>query len=265
MIPPASPGTLSAMGGRSGGFGRSLRQLRDARAAWTMIRLLLAAQAVPFIWDLAAPGAGKMGLAQQTYGLSLEAFVSGAIWQPLTYALIHANWFHLLANLACILLLGPKLEHIISKRTFWVVALFSVIAGGALFLFFTPPASGQPQILVGSSAICFGFLILLTTLSPDSRFLPLFISGRSIGIAIILANLSLTLLNPDLPTGILSQWGAELVERGLHGLFEVSHACHLGGSLAGFLCGRYLLRPRVSIASLKRAREKRESAAALRE
>lgn len=264
MIPPASPETLSAMGGMSGRFGRSIRQLRDARATWMLLRILLMAQAIPFIWDLFVPGAGKMHLAQQHLGLTASAFLSGSFWQPLSYAFIHANWLHLLANTACIILLGPKLEHIIPRRTFWLLTLFSIVAGGALFMLFSPPPMPQPQILVGSSAACFGFLILLTTLSPDSKFLPLFLGGRSIGIAIILANLALTLLNPELPTGRLAGWGRQLEESGLDGLFQVSHACHLGGSLAGFLYGRFLLRPRVTMASLKRAREKREAASMLR-
>jgi membrane associated rhomboid family serine protease len=41
-------------------------------------------------------------------------------------------------------------------------------------------------------------------------------------------------------------------------MFKVSHACHLGGSLAGYISGKYLLRPRVTIETLRRAREKQE-------
>lgn len=261
MIPPVSPDTDKAMGGNSGRIGRSLRHLRDARATWSLVGILILAQATPVVWDLIDPGAGKLFLAQRFLGLTEDAFLSGSIWQPLSYGFIHANWSHLFANIACILLLGPKLERIIPKPAFWLVALLSVVAGGASFLLLSPSAlpAAAPQILVGSSAICFGLLVMLTTLSPESRFLPLFLSGRSIGIAIILANLSLTLLNPDLPTGPLATWGRKLVDSGLDGLFRVSHACHLGGSLAGYLCGKFLLRQRVSLKSLQRAREKRES------
>jgi len=229
-----------------------------------LLRILLAAQSIPYIWDFAVPAAGKMHLAHQFLGLTENAVLSGSFWQPLSYSLIHANWFHLLANAACILLLGPKLEHVVSKKTFWLLALSSVATGGALFLLLTPAVTTPPQTLVGSSAICFGFLVLLTTLSPDSKFLPFFLSGRSIGLAIILANLALSVLNPDLPTGPLARWGRQLVDSGMVGLFQVSHACHLGGALAGYICGKYLLRPRVNLASLKRAREKREAAAGLR-
>lgn len=261
MIQPAHPGILASMGGNSGRFVRSLRQLRDARATWLLVRILLWAQSIPVAWDLIVPGASKLFLAQQCFGITQNALLTGSLWQPFTYAFIHANWFHLLANAASILVLGSKLEHIISKRTLWLLVLFSVLAGGLLFILLSPAPDTVPQTLVGSSAICFGFLVLLTTLSPDSKFLPLFLSGRSIGIAIIISNLVLTILNPDLPTGILAGWGKRLADSGLHSLFQVSHACHLGGSLAGFIVGKYLLRPRVSLASLKRARQKLEAAA----
>jgi len=265
MIPPVSPDTDKAMGGNSGRISRSLRQMRDARATWSLVRMLVLVQAIPVVWDLIVPGAGKLFLAQRFFGLTENAFLSGSFWQPFSYPLIHANWFHLLANAASILLLGPKLEHVVAKRTFWLLVLSSVLAGGALFMLLTPAAPPMPgdvpPTLVGSSAICFGFLVLLTTLSPDSKFLPLFLSGRSIGLAIIIANLTLALLHPDLPTGPLARWGKQLSEGHLAGLFQISHACHLGGSLAGFICGKWLLRPRVTLASLKRAREKQESAA----
>lgn len=263
MVPPAHPDTLSAMGAKSGRYRRGLRQLKDARATWSLVRILLLAQAVPVVWDLLVSGAGKLPLAQHFLGLTEKTFLSGSFWQPFTYAFIHANWFHLLTNIACILLLGPKLEHIVAKRTFWLLGLFTILGGGALFLLFTPPApsamSEAPLTLVGSSAICFGLLALLTTLSPDSKFLPLFLSGRSIGIGIILANLVLALLNPDLPTGPLARFGKQLAAGYLEGLFQISHACHLGGSLAGFIYGKYLLRPRVTLKSLMRERERRES------
>jgi membrane associated rhomboid family serine protease len=256
------PESYPALGENSGRLGRGLRLLGNARATWQLVRILVIVQLIPFAWDMIVPGAGKLSLAHGHLGLTETRFLSGSYWQPFTHAFIHANWLHLLANVTCILLLGPKVEHIVTKRTFWLLTLFSAIAGGALFMLFTPAtplsATDPQRTLVGSSAVCFGFLVLLTTLSPDSKFLPLFLSGRSIGVAIILANLCLALLNPDLRIGILAGWGEHLLECGLNGLFQVSHACHLGGSLVGFFYGKYLLRPRVTLDSLKRAREKRE-------
>ncbi|MGJ8634021.1 MAG: rhomboid family intramembrane serine protease [Luteolibacter sp.] len=259
MLPPAAPETIKAMGGTSGRFGRAFRQLRNAPCTWRLIRILIAIQAIPFIWDLINGYPGKLAIAQQFFGLTKPHFLSGKIWQIVTHACIHGNWPHLLLNCACILTLGPKLEHIIVRRSYWLLTLYAALTGGLLFLLFTPASFGNegPQTLVGSSAICFAFLVLLTTLSPESKFLPLFLSGKSIGIAIILANLILTLLNPS--GGPLATYGKILSENGFDELFRISHACHLGGSLAGYIYGKWLLRPRVTLASLRKAREKREA------
>lgn len=232
-----------------------------------LVRFLLIFQTIPFIWDLLWPPGdsypGRLELAQTLLGLRRDLFLSGDFWQSLSYAFIHANWAHLAINVACILMLGSKLEHFIPKRSLWILTFLSVMAGGALFLLLTSYApmelgGPEPQTLVGSSAICFAFLVFQTTVSPESKFLPFFLSGKSIGIAIILANLTLALLNPNLPTGPLAQFGIQLSENGFENLFRVSHACHLGGSLAGYLYGKWLLRPRVSLKSLKKAREKNE-------
>jgi membrane associated rhomboid family serine protease len=266
MIPPASPEMLAEMGGSGGRFSRGFRRLWDARATWQILRILLIVQAAPVVWDLVSPPGhsqpDKISQAQILLGLAKPNFLSGDFWRPLTYALIHANWTHLILNGAVILLLGSRIEHIAGKRTIRLVALAAALAGGFLFLALSRDIDPeQPLRLVGSSAVCFAFLVMLTTLSPDSRFIPFFVSGRSLGIGMILANLILALLNPDLPTGPLARLGSDLSKNLSPDLFRISHACHLGGSLAGFIAGRCLLRPRVAIDSLRKAREKREGKA----
>jgi membrane associated rhomboid family serine protease len=262
MVPPASPETIAETGGEGGRYSRGFRQLRDAKATWQIVRILIIIQAVPVIWDLVFPpghsAPDKLTQAQILLGLAKPNFLSGAFWQPLSYALIHADWAHLLLNGAAILLLGSKLEHIAGKRTIQLVAIAAALAGGMFFLLLSQSLSSESQRLVGSSAVCFAFLTLLTTLSPDSKFFPFFVSGRSLGMGVILANLILALLNPDLPTGPVARLGAHISDNMFPGLFRISHACHLGGSLAGFFAGRFLLRPRVTIQSLRRDREKRE-------
>lgn len=261
MVSPASPETIVQMGAPGGRFTRGFRQLRDARATWQILRILIIVQAAPWVWELVFPpdhaAPGKLSQAHAFLGLTKPYFLAGDFWQPFTYALIHADWAHLILNGAAILLLGSRIEHIAGKRTVRIVALVAALTGGLVFLPFSPGGVGAPS-LVGSSAVCFGFLVLLTTLSPESRFLPIFVSGRSLGIGVILANLILALLSPDLPTGALARFGSELSETLSPGIFRISHACHLGGSLAGFVAGRFLLRPRVTIESLRKARKKRE-------
>jgi membrane associated rhomboid family serine protease len=224
--------------------------------------MLILIQAAPVLWDLAFPpgpsAPEKLSQATALLGLTKPYFLAGDFWQVGTYALIHGNWPHLVANAAAIVLLGCKIEHITGARTLRLVAIAAALSGGLAFILLTPHTILNAQTLVGSSAICFAFLVLLTTLSPESKVLPVFVSGKSLGVGIILANLILALLNPDLPTGPLARFGAYLSEDLFPGIFKISHACHLGGSLAGYVAGKYLLRPRVTIETLRRARERRE-------
>jgi membrane associated rhomboid family serine protease len=190
MVPPASPETIVEMGGAGGRFARGFRHLRDAKATWQILRILILIQAVPVIWDFVFPpgysAPDKLTQAQILLGLAKPNFLSGNFWQPLSYALIHADWPHLLLNGAAILLLGSKVEHIAGKRTIRLVAITAALAGGLFFLLLSPSLGSGSQRLVGSSAVCFAFLALLTTLSPESRFLPFFVSGRSLGMGVIL-------------------------------------------------------------------------------
>jgi membrane associated rhomboid family serine protease len=267
MIPPVSPDSLAAIRSSAGRFKRAFRQLASSHASWLLLGILALIQGAAVIWNLInrPDGPDRLQQVQILLGLKKDEFLSGDFWKLFSYGIIHGNWLHLLMNGAVILLLGSKLEHIVSKRTYRWLCLYSIFAGGLMFLLMTPYGNAQTgspvqQTLVGSSAICFAFLVLLTTLSPDSKFLPVFFSGKTIGIAILLASLLLALLNPELPTGPLARYGQYLSENGLSDLFKISHACHFGGALAGWLYGRYLLRPRVTLESLRRAREKAERA-----
>lgn len=266
MIPPLTPETHAELSSESGKFRRGIQKIRNATSSWLLILILSIIQAAPVIITKLSPThpevPDRLAQAQIVLGLKKHNFLTGDFWQIATNALIHVNWVHLFLNAGVILLLGSKIEHITGKRIFWILTPTAAIFGGLLFILFTPLgiSPADQQTLVGSSAICFAFLILLTTLSPESKFLPLFLSGKSIGAGIILANLILSLSNPDLPTGLFAKFGTYLTQHGLTELFRISHPCHLGGSIAGYLFGKYLLRPRVTLASLKREREKRESA-----
>lgn len=200
--------------------------------------------------------------SQLLFGLDKNRFLAGDLWQPLSYALVHANWPHLALNAACIVLIGAKLEFIIGRKNLLLLTLNAALAGAAFYLLLTPggPAAA---ILVGASAIPFAYLLLTTTLSPESRFMPIPLSGKSLGIGLILSNLILSLLHPDLPTGPLAKLGQSLTQSIAPDLFVIGHSCHLGGCIAGYLAGRYLLRPRVTLASLQKAREKNNSKPAL--
>ena len=60
------------------------------------------------------------------------------------------------------------------------------------------PGGEDAPLLVGLSGGCMGLLLLLTTLSPQSRMMPLPVSGKSLGLGILMAELVLALADPAL-------------------------------------------------------------------
>ena len=102
-------------------------------------------------------------------------------------------------------------------------------------------------------------LLLLTTLSPQSRMMPIPISGKSLGLGILTTELFLALIDPSLGLPGISALGNWLASHGMASGFQLGHACHFGGGLAGWLLGKWLLRPRVTLKRLRRDRERREA------
>lgn len=196
-------------------------------------------------------------------GLSREGILSGKIWQLFTYGLLHGSWWHACLNTLFLLLVGSRIEHVAGPVILMKTTVFGILGGGLGHLTLAPGSSGSP-LLVGLSGGCLAVLILLTTLSPQSRMTPIPVSGRSLGLGILAAELTFALMNPDLKMPGFSGMGNWMVSHGMGGWFGVSHACHFGGGIAGLLFGRWLLRPRVSLASLRRDRERRESKTASR-
>jgi len=227
----------------------TLRQLRHAPVACGWCGWVLAIQA------LQAHAAGTdepMGWLA-TFGLSRAAFLSGKIWQIASYGLIHGGWWHATLNALFVLLIGARVEHIAGHRTMLRATLAGVLGGGLGHLLL-----GGPGLLVGLSGGCMALLLLTTTLSPQSRMMPLPVSGRSLGLGLLLAAALLCLLNPALGLPGAARLGAWLAARGMAGWFQIGHACHLGGGLAGWLYGRRLLRAPATLDHLRRARARRE-------
>lgn len=242
MILTTSSGPLTSAGSH-------IRQIFRSPVSWACVGVILGIQTI------VALGGGPDAWAPcfVNLGLSREGFLSGKIWQIVSYGFLHGGWWHVGLNAVFILVIGSRIEYI-AGRARMLVALFAGILGGGVFHLLLGDG-----LLVGISGACLALLLLLTTLSPESRFFPLPISGKSLGLGILLAALIFTLLNPILKLPGFAGIGELLVEQGMDSLFQLGHACHLGGGLAGWLCGRWILRPRVTLERLRRKRTRREA------
>ena len=188
-------------------------------------------------------------------GLSRQGLAGGAVWQPFTYALIHGDWVHLIINAFGLLAIGPRIERIGGGRLLLVLLVSGWLLGGLFQLILSGGSDLIP--LVGISGGVAAVLLWLTGVSPGSRMWPLPVSGRNLGIGIMIASGLLALMNPILCVPVLSDWGLAL---GRYADGGVSHACHFGGGLLGWGMARWALRPRVSLAKLQKERARREAA-----
>lgn len=230
---------MSASGGPFSNARYNLRQLGNSPAAWSCVLVILGVECV-----VMAAGGENRDPARfwfTTLGLSRDGVFGGKIWQFFSYGILHGGWWHLGINAAFLLLIGSRVEHMVGRPALAKTLGLGILGGGIAHLLLAPGGIGAP-VLVGISGGCMSLLLLLVTLSPESRMMPIPISGRSLGLGVLSAELILALMNPV--------FGDSL---------HMGHACHFGGGIAGWLFGRWLLRPRVSLKSLRHDRARREA------
>jgi membrane associated rhomboid family serine protease len=75
-------------------------------------------------------------------------------WTALTYAFVHADFWHVALNMYVLWAFGPRLERAWSPARFATFYLWCALGGVALHALFTPAAA-----LVGASAATFGLLV----------------------------------------------------------------------------------------------------------
>lgn len=216
----------------------NLRQLRRSPASWAWVLVIAALE----VWVLAVGGYKQQPAAAWFIhlGLSRDGILAGKLWQLLSYGFLHGNAWHAALNALWLLLVGSRIERILGPLAMVKATVFGILGGAVGHLLVAAGGAGAP-LLVGLSGGCGGLLLLLTTLSPDSRMLPLPVSGKNLGIGILAAELFFALVDPAFGLPFASDLGKILVAHGWGGSFQLSHACHFGGGIAGWLYGRWLL------------------------
>ncbi|NWK57181.1 rhomboid family intramembrane serine protease [Verrucomicrobiaceae bacterium N1E253] len=195
------------------------------------------------------------------FGLSWDGLSKGRVWQLLSYGVLHGNWLHLWVNVLMLWMVGGRVMHILGWRKCMEIIFYGVLFGGVLHaltgLVFA--WTGHDELyLVGISGACFALLLALVSLSPEVRMWPVPVSGKHLGMGLILAELGMWLMHPGLGLPGLSQMGGLVAGWAGGGLFEISHACHFGGSVAGWWCVRRLLTSPPTLQQLQDERAQRE-------
>lgn len=170
------------------------------------------------------------------------------VWQPITYIFLHGGLLHLLFNMLFVWMFGRELEMVWGKRRF--LNFFILCGAGAglieilvktIPMFWGHRPSDTPTI--GASGAIFGILIANAILFPDRR--------------IWLIPFPLTIpMRPYVAVMAAIEFFSTLGSGG----DNVSHLCHLGGMLVGWLYlrrGSFLYDVRNTISDWKYERNKK--------
>lgn len=227
-----------------------LRIVARARVAWLLAALLLLVQLI--LVRVPTPQAQLEWF--ERFGLSRSGLVSGRWYELLTHAFLHANWAHLGMNALAVLWFGAGIEWTAGRRNALLVFLAGVLLGGIAHAALVP-TNAPASLLVGASGGVMAMFVYLAGLMPDARVRWLGLSFGNIGLGVLIASGLLALMLPTLGVPLASEFGRMLEPSGV---FQIGHACHFGGALAGWLAARWTLRPRVDLRQLQRERERRE-------
>lgn len=171
----------------------------------------------------ALPSPAGGGAFRALFALSADTLAAGALWQPLSYAFLHGSWLHLAANAFGLLVTGTALERLLGPAAFLRLALLSALSGalGFLLSLLLDPRLSPHMTCVGASGILAGCLGCAAALAPRTRLtlwvlvLPVPLRGWQ------LIPLLLLLLAAE---AVLWPW-------------TTAYGAHLGGFLAGLVCG----------------------------
>jgi membrane associated rhomboid family serine protease len=185
----------------------------------------------------------------QVFGLIPRAVFPGLrVWQPFTYIFLHGDIWHILINMLMLWMFGRELELVWGKKRFLNYFFLCGVGAGLIEVIvkFIPLLWGhQPSDVptIGASGAIFGILIANAILFPDREIwlfpLPIMIPMRPF-VAVMAA------------IEFFSTLGAAGD--------NVSHVCHLGGMLIGWLYlrrGSFLFRFRNEVADWKYQKNKK--------
>lgn len=223
---------------------RNLGRLGESRVVWTLVLILLLVHGATAIAGWSRENAEPW----EMWGLSREGVLSGRVWQLLTHAFLHGSWTHFALNGLFLMAIGSRIEHITGGRVVCWTVFLGVVLGGIAHV-----ALGH-GILVGFSGAAIALWMLLIGLSPESRMLPFPGPCLWLGWGVLSASLVLALCDPQGGFGLFKELGDRMALAFGPWIFEIGHACHVGGGVAGWLVGLWLLRPRITRETLQKQR-----------
>jgi membrane associated rhomboid family serine protease len=189
-------------------------------------RICIACVAVFLMQALSALLFGAVGVKfwTQWFGLVPYAAVFGfRIWQPFTYIFLHGGILHILFNLLYLCMFGADLERAWGSRKFYTYFFVCGIGAGIVDiivkLLLDPHGRGTALVpTIGASGAIYGVLLAVAVIMPHRQVwvfpLPVTVSMRVFVIVMGAIEFFSTI-------GVSGD--------------NVSHVCHLGGMLVGYI------------------------------
>jgi len=220
--------------------------------------ILIACTAVFLLQTLLAlfVSAKAENLFVRYFGLVPFAVLRGYVWQLFSYLFLHGGLGHLLINMFVLWMFGADLERAWGKRKFYFYYFLCGIGAGVInvivkALIYPPDSLAMNQPTIGASGAIYGVLIAAAVLFPDRQvwLIPFPVTLPMRAYVAIMAAIEFF--------GTLGSSGD-----------NVSHVCHLGGMLVGYLYlrrGSFLFGFRNRYSDWKRRRLRRKFEVYVRE
>jgi rhomboid protease GluP len=203
MLAPAGPPPPDPRGGR-------IDFERGMSYAPPLTLGLLAFLTAVFVWQVMRGTLESEETITAAGALVRDRVLAGEWWRMITATILHGSPDHLIGNGIILYVLGMATEHAFGARRFAWIYLVSGLGGSALSMAFGPGPS------VGASGAIFGVMgaLIAYLIRHQDRF---YVRDKRIGV-------------------VLLAWSVWILIQGLATPF-VDNGAHLGGLLAGILCG----------------------------
>src|SRR5271167_419231 len=217
--------------------------------------ICIACVAVFLLQELSALLFHEAGVRFWTLGLGLVPYAAVfgfRIWQPFTYIFLHGGILHILFNLLYLAMFGADLERAWGSRKFYTyfflcgigAGVINVIVKELIVLFHGAGPDSLITPTIGASGAIYGVLLAVAVVMPHRQVylfpLPVTVSMRML--VIVLGAIEFF--------GTIGSTGD-----------NVSHVCHLGGMLVGYIYlrrGSFLYSPRNFFSDWKRRRMRKK-------
>ena len=143
-----------------------LKDLTPSNILPVVTWLLIAANAVCFLFELSAPDAGSFIYTYALVPRQVDFAHPQTLWPFLTSMFLHAGWIHLISNMWFLRLFGDNTEAFFGRVGYLAVYLVSGFAGG-LTQYAFGPGSGVPML--GASGAIAGVLGAYIVLYPRNE------------------------------------------------------------------------------------------------